>query len=349
MARWLMVGIFALVSAVSVMSSVYVDMPVLKVVSMSDTLFQALLLASMITSLVAPRRVKMKCVLLQIFLILLIVGNLWGSLLYYPQYFNYSLALYEVFFAWQIVGYGRKCSALLREAGQKLNSTYEDDESRFRLSPIYNFLYSGIIMGVVIWVGFLFPFADGGFNVLVLVYTLYYIWLCIVMIRYRVQGDYFIKVLFEPERKPQEVPLAPVAKEAADAVGLSQPQEDVKSEKTAPIYSHYDKLEEELRRWTEHRGYIDNDVTVEQLADQMGVTRNEFITYFQQVHNTTFRSWRLRLRLEEAERLIRNTPGLRVSALYELVGFNDRSNFHNKFTEFTGLTPVAYQQQFGPK
>ena len=81
----------------------------------------------------------------------------------------------------------------------------------------------------------------------------------------------------------------------------------------------------------------------------MGVSRNEFITYFQHVHNTTFRSWRMRLRLEEAERLIRSTPGLQVSCLYELVGFNDRSNFHTKFTEFTGMTPRAYQQENGPK
>lgn len=345
MARWFVVFIFVILSVVSVLLAQITDMEVLKVVTMGDTIFQTLLLAWMIASLIAPRHTKDISLVRTVLPTVLVSAAIVTTGLFFKGLFPYSLAIFEIYFAWQMYYYGRKYLYLLKDAAQTLTAAYDEEESALRLRPITCFIFSAIGVGMMFWVAFLFPLTPAVFNILVVVYTVYYTSVCIVILRYRVKGYYIINVLFRPDeclecRLPEPVSATPSAR------GPEADSEPVTASDD-PICNHYDRLEEELRKWTARRGYIDNELTVEQLAAQMGVTRNEFITYFQQVHNTTFRSWRLHLRLEEAERLIRTTPELRVSALYELVGFNDRSNFHNKFTEFTGLTPVAYQQQFG--
>ena len=91
------------------------------------------------------------------------------------------------------------------------------------------------------------------------------------------------------------------------------------------------------------REFIKVDVSTDQVAELLCVTRQELVDYFKVVHNTTFRSWRQQLRVEYARCLIHDYPNISLARIHEQVGFNDRSNFHTAFRKFTGTTPQEYR------
>lgn len=334
--RWFMVSTFSALAVVSYLMAPCDDAVWQKTVVIWDTSFQALLLAATATTLVAPLEVTTRRIIWQIIFIMLMAAQLIAVQIYSPEAYYFSYALFIVFFLFQVKYYVGRFRRFYKNTESALYVHYDDEESSIHLRPVLRIFYSAVAIGGVMLIIFLLPMSSGLYTSLVVLYTVYYTWICVTMIGYRIKGDYIIKIVGEPATAPAATELHSADSTASDT-------------STQSIASHYDKLEEALRHWAEQKGFIESDVTTEQLAERMGVSRNEFITYFQQVHNTTFRSWRMRLRLEEAERLIRSTPGLQVSCLYELVGFNDRSNFHTKFTEFTGMTPRAYQQENGPK
>lgn len=331
--RWFMVSTFSALAVVSCLMATSDDAVWQKTVVIWDTSFQALLLAATATTLVAPLEVTTRRIIWQIVFITLMAAQLISVQIYFPEAYNFSYALFVVFFLLQVKYYVGRFRRFYKNTESALYVHYDDEESSIHLRPVLRIFYSAVAIGGVMLVIFLLPMSSELYSLLVVLYTVYYTWICVTMIGYRIKGDYIIKIVGEPATPPE--------RQQADGTTPDTPAQS--------ITSHYDRLEEALHNWIEQKGFIENDVTTEQLAERMGVSRNEFITYFQQVHNTTFRSWRMRLRLEEAARLIRSTPGLQVSCLYELVGFNDRSNFHTKFTEFTGMTPRAYQQENSPK
>lgn len=338
--RWFMVSTFTALALVSYLMAGCTDNMWQKTVVIWDTSFQALLLAATATTLVAPLEVTMRRIIIQMLIIMVLAAQLITVQYCFPSLYYYSYALYVCFFIFQVRYYMGRFRRFYKQTERALYVHYDDDESSLRLRPVRYIFNSAVAIGGIMLIIFVLPMSSWLYTSLVVLYTVYYTWICVTMIGYRIKGDYIIKIVGEPVKVAETEVATPLNSGAA----VSDIEETDNS-----IASHYDKLEEALHKWVEQRGFIESDVTTEQLAERMGVSRNEFITYFQQVHNTTFRSWRMRLRLEEAERLIRSTPGLQVSCLYELVGFNDRSNFHTKFTEFTGLTPRAYQQQNGPQ
>lgn len=327
-----MVATFAALSVASCFLAYTTDSRWLKSLVVCDTMFQALLLGSTTVSFVAPLLITARRLLIPMGFILCMTCQLVAVQVFLPDWYYVSYGACVCFFLLQVWCYARTFRRSAHHTERVLDSQYDDDESVQRLRPAFHLYYSALTFGAVALIFLVSPVSEALYTSLVVFYTVYYAVVCVLMIRYRIIGDYIVKIVGEP--------VGPVM--TAETVS-----DQVEPQRGNSVAGHYNHLEEALNAWVEQRGYIESDVTTEQLAERMGVSRSEFITYFQQIHNTNFRSWRMRMRLEEAERLIRTTPDLQVSCLYELVGFNDRSNFHTKFTEFTGLTPRAYQQKYG--
>ena len=356
--KWFMVVTFAALAVVSSLLAHAQDMVWLRTLVLGDSCLQALLLGSTTISLVAPREITGRRVVIQLVAISLLFGQLVAVQLFLPEWYYVSYTLFLIFFVFQVRGYMHCFKRSSHNTVQALYAHYDDDEASLRLKHVFHLFYSAVGLGCVMCLILIMPMSTELYTALVVLYTLFYLWVCMCMVRYRITGDYIIKIVGEPV-----VPDENSVEQDFDGNEAAMAAEDDGGEGTAApaagegvspvagaasISGRYAGLEAQLSRWVEQRGYTESDVTIEQLAERMGVSRSEFITYFQIVHNTNFRSWRVRLRLEEAERMIRTVPDLQVSCLYELVGFNDRSNFHNKFVDFTGLTPRGYQQLHGP-
>ena len=66
--------------------------------------------------------------------------------------------------------------------------------------------------------------------------------------------------------------------------------------------------------------------------------------YIQETTGEDFRSWRIRLRIQEAERIMTAQPDLPVSRIATMAGFNDRSYFYRSFQRITGRSVKEYLQ-----
>lgn len=109
--------------------------------------------------------------------------------------------------------------------------------------------------------------------------------------------------------------------------------------------SQYAVLEENLQKWVERHGYVENDLVSDTLAQQLGVSIIVFRTYFKEKKNIDFRQWRLKLRIEYACQIIRNHPDYSYDAVADLVGICDRSNFNKAFKRIMDITPREYSRR----
>lgn len=94
----------------------------------------------------------------------------------------------------------------------------------------------------------------------------------------------------------------------------------------------------------ESKQYLDNSKSVEDIAKEMDWDHTALKKYIQETMGEDFRSWRIRLRIQEAERLMAAHPELPVSRIATMAGFNDRSYFYRSFQKITGRSVKEYLQ-----
>lgn len=106
-----------------------------------------------------------------------------------------------------------------------------------------------------------------------------------------------------------------------------------------------DELDKKLPLWVERKGYRDPARTLEETARQLGTEKGILQRYFHERMQVDFRTWRTRLRIEEAKCLLLSELDTPASVIAGKVGFSDRSNFCRQFTALTGTTPGAWRKQ----
>ena len=323
-ARWTLVASFITLAASGCFKVGDDTRELVSMVTICVGSYQALLFAYTATAFIAPLDVTVKRSAAIIAAITAAAGAMTAIMAWLPQYGTAALAAAIAAYCAQLCAHTVRYRKVEATAKAKLEAFYDEDVEH-RLRPVNRLFYSALCIGVLAAVFAAIPMSNLCYSVFVAIYTLYYVWVGAMVINYFIDGDFFVKAAERPT--VSEAAYAP-AKPDTDS-GATE------------------ALNKAIAEWVKRRGYTQCDVSTDQIALELGVTRQQLASYFQSTFHTTFRSWRLRLRLEEAQRLIRETPGLKVSQLHEMVGFNDRSNFHNKFVELTGMTPKAYQQKHG--
>lgn len=106
-----------------------------------------------------------------------------------------------------------------------------------------------------------------------------------------------------------------------------------------------DLLEPALEAWVERKAYRTPVRTVVEVAEQLGTDSVLLYHYFLDRLHTDFRTWRTRLRLEDAKRLLLEEPGVPASDIGRRVGFSNRSNFSRQFLAYTGFTPGQWRER----
>ena len=111
----------------------------------------------------------------------------------------------------------------------------------------------------------------------------------------------------------------------------------------------YKEVKEKLERWVAEKGYLQNDLSVDEMAALLETDRRTLRNYFRTQIKTDFRTWRAQLRIEEAKRLLISHPDSPVSQIGEMVGYNHRSNFFTQFTKITGENPTVWREEHLPR
>jgi AraC-like DNA-binding protein len=107
------------------------------------------------------------------------------------------------------------------------------------------------------------------------------------------------------------------------------------------------RLQKALTAYVENQGWREPVRTVGEAAERLGTDTHTLHRYFQERVGVDFRTWRTRLRLEDAKRLLSETPALQPAVAARLCGFSNRSNFSRQFLAYTGLTPAQWQKEAG--
>lgn len=87
-----------------------------------------------------------------------------------------------------------------------------------------------------------------------------------------------------------------------------------------------------------------DDLSLSELACQVGMSKFLFSRRFREVMGMTFREYLTKIRLEKAKELL---PGkqLSITEVAQVVGFGDLPRFDKLFKRHTGVTPSAYRTQ----
>lgn len=106
------------------------------------------------------------------------------------------------------------------------------------------------------------------------------------------------------------------------------------------------ELKDRLQRLMEEdRVYVDEDLSLDRLADLTGVSSGQLSELLNNVMGVDFRSYVSRFRVQEAYRMLMDEPHRRVDSIAEAVGFNSRASFYRNFRQITGKTAAMVRAE----
>ncbi|MDD4153149.1 MAG: AraC family transcriptional regulator [bacterium] len=114
------------------------------------------------------------------------------------------------------------------------------------------------------------------------------------------------------------------------------------------IQDNEDALEPENQLVKEIVSYIEinfaQDLTLNSLSEIFSLSPSYLSRLFKRSTGLNLKHYVLHRRTIEAKRLLENDPMLKISAMPQMVGFNDFPVFNHNFKQIAGLTPSAYRK-----
>lgn len=322
-ARWILFATFVILAVSGYFKVSDEDPELLSLTTLCVASYQALLFTYTASVLISPAgvsRIRFTTVFVVItFMVILLAA----FKVFLPVAFRVVWALAVVACCIQLGIHTIMFRELSLVAKKHLENFYDENVDHY-LRPVKALFYSALAIGIMALAFSIAPMRNLAYNIFVAFYTVYYLWVASSVMNYNVVGDFFLRaeVRCENTETPKKADVSPEG--------------------------YMPQLRIELNNWVKKRCYLKNETSTDRIAGELGVTRQQLSAYFMHVHHTSFRSWRMTLRLQYAQELITTSKNLKISRLYEMVGFNDRSNFHNEFRKFTGLPPQAYRDKYGP-
>lgn len=283
--------------------------------------YQALLFTSTILVLIQPLSVKRKFVLTHLGIITLCGVFLFLTLLLFEDSL-YPFGFYMCVggYTFQISYYTYLFRRYRKECLKQLEEYYDEDDHSRLLWVEFSF-YSALGIGVLALISLFVNL--NLYAIFSIIYTAYYAYIVHRFYNYQISSRYIISaVTANKDRNTIEV----------------QCFEDTFPEE------NYIQLETALNKWVAEKKYADKDISVDEIARQLGTERYFLRHYFTTRVGSDFRTWRLDLRVREVKAIMENQPDLSISQICNMVGFGDRSNLHRQFLKITGITPAEYKK-----
>ena len=106
-------------------------------------------------------------------------------------------------------------------------------------------------------------------------------------------------------------------------------------------------LEMALDKWVEQKKFSEYDKSREEVAKELGTSKEFLHLYFTTKKGIDFKTWRTELRINEAKKLLLENKGLSTNVIGEIAGFSDRSNFYRQFVKLVGCSPKQWRDSNG--
>jgi AraC-like DNA-binding protein len=86
-------------------------------------------------------------------------------------------------------------------------------------------------------------------------------------------------------------------------------------------------------------------LTLSDVAASVGLSDKYLNLLFKDVTGMTINHWIIRLRMEEAGRLLKD-PAFKIYEICDRIGYVDQDHFRESFKKHFGLTPTEYRNKF---
>ena len=103
-----------------------------------------------------------------------------------------------------------------------------------------------------------------------------------------------------------------------------------------------ERIKGKLQKWVESKGFCQTGVTINDLSKQIGINRTYLSKHINECYSCNFNCWINKLRVREAEEMMRRNPDLPLSDVAEQVGYADISHFSRQFKYIKGEPPSLY-------
>ena len=237
--------------------------------------------------------------------------------------YAFTLLLYLAQQAYYVYLFQKKYTACLQQMEE-----YYDEEQQYRLRWVKLSFYSALVVGLLAITSSVVGIVL--YIVFIVSYTIYYAYMVLQYYNYRLWARAVVPAVNQDIAKESHAASVVYIDEAA--VDHHETQADQDSE-----------FKQRLESWVERKGFLEKDLSVEEIAEMLGTSREFLRYYFRTYIQSDFRTWRSELRIREAERLMQEHPEYTLSQIGELVGFNHRANFFSQFQKVTGISPSEFK------
>ena len=111
--------------------------------------------------------------------------------------------------------------------------------------------------------------------------------------------------------------------------------------------AEFKKLEYAIERWVKQKKFTQFDKSRDEVAKELGTSREFLHMYFTTRKGIDFKTWRTELRVEEAKKLLLENKEVSTNVVGEMAGFSDRSNFYRQFVKIVGCSPKQWRESNG--
>ena len=122
---------------------------------------------------------------------------------------------------------------------------------------------------------------------------------------------------------------------------VAEKEPEIKSE------GNFTALSKALDKWVTEKRFREYDKSREEIADELGTTKELLQIYFSDRLGMDFRIWRTELRINDAKDMLLKHKNYSINFIADIVGFSDRSNFHRQFTKSVGCSPKEWRDTDG--
>lgn len=125
--------------------------------------------------------------------------------------------------------------------------------------------------------------------------------------------------------------------------GLLSEDEKVAADSPSPqpVYVNWHALKDRIMT---EKLYLTEGLTVDQLAGTLGISKYTLSKSVNTEEGVNFNTFIGRLRITEAQSIMKDRPDMTFAELASAVGFSEQSNFSRQFKSHTGFTPGEYRK-----
>lgn len=105
------------------------------------------------------------------------------------------------------------------------------------------------------------------------------------------------------------------------------------------------RIEQRLAEWMSTKAYVKEQFTISDLALTLGTNRYTLSRYINSRYKMNFSTWISSMRIEEAERLIKENPDESLENISALSGFSSLSYFSKVFSRMEGMAPTVWRSK----